>query len=113
MAEILTFYEEALKTLEDDGIRRRRKGGWIKLYGNIWDVLPTFEWLLERLEDFKAKAADLPDSKFIIINLNAAWDKLNEYYNKLDETPVYYATVALHPSLKWNYFKGEWKDHPD
>lgn len=113
MTEILSFYEEALRTLEGDGTRRRRKGGWIRSYGNIWDALPTFEWLLERLEEFKARAGELPDSRYIVVNLNAAWDKLNEYYSKLDETPVYYAAVALHPSMRWDYFEKEWEEHPD
>jgi hypothetical protein len=40
--------------------------------------------------------------------MNLAWKKLNEYYEKLDETPVYYAAVALHPAYRWAYFENWW-----
>jgi hypothetical protein len=33
-------------------------------------------------------------------NLNAAWQKLDDYYSRTDATPIYRAAVFLHPTLK-------------
>jgi hypothetical protein len=35
------------------------------------------------------------------------------YYELLDRSPVYYAAVALHPEMKFEYFEQEWEDKPD
>ncbi|RYC79205.1 hypothetical protein BFJ63_vAg17916 [Fusarium oxysporum f. sp. narcissi] len=29
----------------------------------------------------------------------------------LDETPIYYTALALHPAFRWGYFEYEWKDN--
>jgi hypothetical protein len=34
-------------------------------------------------------------------NINAVWQKLNDYYKRTDATPIYRAAVFLHPRLKW------------
>jgi hypothetical protein len=31
----------------------------------------------------------------------------------LDDTPAYYAAVALHPDMKFEYFQEEWSDHTE
>jgi hypothetical protein len=46
------------------------------------------------------------------INLNRGWLKLQKYFEKLDETPIYYAAVLLH-SLYKHFCKYAWADHPD
>ena len=46
-------------------------------------------------------------------NINAAWQKLNDYYERLDDNVVYVAAVVLHPRMKWRYFKTKWSDHED
>ncbi|RKK12671.1 hypothetical protein BFJ66_g18236, partial [Fusarium oxysporum f. sp. cepae] len=84
LARLLGFYEDAVKTLEGDGQQRRRKRGWVGSYGNVWEVIQGFEFLLEVLEDYKKLA--------------------------LDETPIYYTALALHPAFRWGYFENEWKD---
>ena len=70
------------------------------------------EWLMKIFEEAKARTAeatieDYPDQEAIEdhydININAAWSKLEKYYKKLDDTPVYYAAVLLHPNLKRFY----------
>ncbi|EGU89475.1 hypothetical protein FOXB_00005, partial [Fusarium oxysporum f. sp. conglutinans Fo5176] len=33
------------------------------------------------------------------------------YYSRLDETPIYYTALALHPAFRWGYFENEWKDN--
>ena len=42
-----------------------------------------------------------------------AWEKLEKYYNILDETPIYYAAVALHPAYRWGWFEQVWAQNPD
>ncbi|KAJ3578354.1 hypothetical protein NPX13_g2213 [Xylaria arbuscula] len=111
-AAILTHYESAVKLLEGDGIQRKRRG-WTGSYGNIWEVIFRFEFLLAKLEEYKAIANTLPDSNHFRANINLGWQKLDEYYKKLDETPVYYAAVALHSRFRWNWFENKWADRPE
>ncbi|KJZ68664.1 hypothetical protein HIM_11949 [Hirsutella minnesotensis 3608] len=113
LAKLLGFYEDAVKTLEGDGQARKRKHGWTGSYGNVWEIIQGFEFLLEVLEDYKQLAAELPDAEHLWININLGWEKLNKYYSRLDETPIYYASLALHPAFRWGYFENEWKGNPD
>ena len=46
-------------------------------------------------------------------NINAGWQKLDEYYKRLDDNVVYVAAVVLHPRMKWRYFKTKWSDRED
>ncbi|EXU95447.1 reverse transcriptase domain protein [Metarhizium robertsii] len=39
--------------------------------------------------------------------------KLDEYYNRLDETPIYYTSLALHPAYRWGYFETVWSGRPE
>ncbi|KAM5529824.1 hAT family dimerization domain protein [Fusarium oxysporum f. sp. phaseoli] len=110
LARLLGFYEDAVKTLEGDGQQRRRKRGWVGSYGNVWEVIQGFEFLLEVLEDYKKLASEIPDAEHFRININLGWEKLNKYYSRLDETPIYYTALALHPAFRWGYFENEWKD---
>ena len=66
-------------------------------HGAIWEVLITFEWLLNQLEEQKDRLAavnyedpDAPEDH-LAINVNSAHAKLSEYYTKLDDSPIYYA----------------------
>ena len=38
-------------------------------------------------------------------NINAAWQKLNEYYTRTDDMSIYRLAVFLHPLLKWRWFE--------
>jgi hypothetical protein len=42
------------------------------------------------------------------INIRLAWQKMNDYYTKLDNTPLYVAAVVLHPRLKWRWIEDHW-----
>ncbi|KAJ0132354.1 Uncharacterized protein HZ326_24576, partial [Fusarium oxysporum f. sp. albedinis] len=46
------------------------------------------------------------------IGINLAWDKLDEYYQRLDETPIYYTAMALHPAYRWDWFDETWAHKP-
>jgi hypothetical protein len=109
---ILGFYENTLKQLEGDGQIRRRKGGFEGSYGNIWEVLDCFEFMLGKLEYYKQVAVDHPDPEQFRIGLNLAWEKLDNYYGKLSETPIYYGVLALHPAFRWGWFERTWVDKP-
>jgi hypothetical protein len=47
------------------------------------------------------------------INLNAAWQKLDDYYTRTDATPIYRAAIFLHPTMKWRWFERYWGLKPD
>ncbi|KAG7404643.1 hypothetical protein Forpi1262_v015756 [Fusarium oxysporum f. sp. raphani] len=110
MEEVLVDFEEALRMLEGDAQRRPRKGGRVEAYGNMWDVASTYEFLMERLEEWKAVAGNYPDPEHFRVNINLGWCKLNDYYTKVDETPAYYASAILNPVSRWAYFENTWTD---
>ena len=111
-AELLQYFEGAVKTLEGDGIQCKRKRG-TESYGNIWDVLIGYEFLLGHLEKAKSLINQYPEPEHFKVNINLAWKKLDQYYNKLNDTPIYYATVALHPAYHWGYFEVKWATKPE
>ncbi|KAM3537964.1 hypothetical protein ARSEF1564_009127 [Beauveria bassiana] len=113
LAKLLGFYENAVRTLEGDGQPRKRKQGWVGSYGNVWEVIQGFEFLLEALEGYKQLAYGIPDPEHFRINVNLGWEKLNKYYRLLDDTPIYCTALALHPAFRWGYFETEWQDRPD
>jgi hypothetical protein len=107
--EVLQPLKSATKRLEGRGTSGR--------FGAIYEVLPVFEYLLGEFEqrykpyelvDYEATGA--PEDH-LAINLKAAWAKLNRYYQKLDESPVYYAACCLHPYYK-QYCDRAWRDKP-
>ena len=98
------------------GLEARGKSG---NFGAIYEVIPAFEGILTQYKqmcttygDVNFNTASAPEDH-LYINLRAAWEKLNYYYGKLDDSPVYYAAVCLHPFYK-NYCQNSWEtDHPD
>ncbi|EXU94519.1 hypothetical protein X797_012410, partial [Metarhizium robertsii] len=109
---ILQSFEDAVKALEGDGIQRKRKGGHFESYGNVWDVIVGYEFLLAELEKAKAMVNQYPEPEHFSVNINLGWKKLDEYYNRLDETPIYYTSLALHPAYRWGYFETVWSGRP-
>ncbi|OBS16496.1 hypothetical protein FPOA_27385 [Fusarium poae] len=103
--EVLQHFEHVLITLEGDGQQRKRKEGYIGAYGCPWDTLLGYEYLLGKMEVYKAAAHRYPDPEHFKVNINLCWKKLDKYYSRLDETPVYYAAIALHPAYRWGYFE--------
>jgi hypothetical protein len=39
--------------------------------------------------------------------------KMDDYYIKLDDNPIYTAAVILHPRMKWQWLEKNWKERPD
>ena len=40
--------------------------------------------------------------------VNSTWLKLDKYYTKTSESPVYITTLVLDPSIKWEYINLTW-----
>jgi hypothetical protein len=104
--EILQPLKSATKRLEG-----RVKGGCFEA---IYKIIPVFEYLLSEFEQqyklyklVNYKATGTPEDH-LAINLKAAWAKLNKFYQKLDESPVYYAACCLHPYYK-QYCDRAWR----
>jgi hypothetical protein len=38
--------------------------------------------------------------KHFLTNINLGWQKMDNYFNKTDATPIYRVVVVLHPHLK-------------
>ena len=47
------------------------------------------------------------------INIKLAWQKLDGYYDKLDDTPLYVAAIVLHPRMKWKWLERAWQERPE
>ncbi|KAK8120366.1 restless-like transposase [Apiospora kogelbergensis] len=89
---ILTSFESVLKKLEGDGQIRHRATGLRGSYGNVWDVLPSYEFLLKQLEDTRRIANGIPDPI---------------------QFKFYYASLAFHPAYGWAKISHFWDRHPD
>jgi hypothetical protein len=46
--------------------------------------------------------------RYLRLSIVTAWQKLNEYYTKLGESPLFAASIILHPSLGMSYLKVNW-----
>lgn len=79
---------------------------------NAWEVLPCYEFLLNHLERLMEQYRHDPDED-LKLNIQLGWQKLNEYYTKLDDTEVYMAAVALYPQLRLAKIKQLWADRAD
>lgn len=103
---LLEPFAEATRLLEGRGKHGR--------HGAIWEVLITFEWLLDQLEALKDRLKEVdyndPDSPedHLMTNVNLAHAKLSTYYAKFDDAPVYYVATVLHPHYK-HHLEALWK----
>jgi hypothetical protein len=46
--------------------------------------------------------------RYLRLSIVNAWQKLNEYYTKLGESPLFAASIILHPSLGMSYLEANW-----
>ncbi|OWT42267.1 restless-like transposase [Pochonia chlamydosporia 170] len=111
---ILHDFYVVVQVLQGDTQSRRRSTGVEETFGSMTDVLEAFEFLLGKLEEAKALIHQYPEPEQFGFNINLGWMKLDKYYHTLKDSPVYYAAAALHPAVRWTYFKDIWsQDHPD
>ena len=69
------------------------------------NVLPAMDFILDQLEQYKISWKN--DAR-IASAINNAWAKMEKYYRKTEETPVYVATLVLDPKYKWGYIEKNW-----
>lgn len=100
--------------------------------GAIWLVLPQYEQLLTHFEELRVRYPANLQARTIVedagrmsqlsyitseshfaANINLGWQKLNEYYSLLENSPVYIAALVLHPAIKWRYLEKKWNYRPD
>ena len=80
--------------------------------GALYDMLPTIDYLLAHLESAKSLFA-ASESLHLMSSIELAWSKLNKYHALIEANTVLYAAVALHLSLKFDYFEVNWSEHVD
>lgn len=148
---LLTELKEVLEPLYHQTMRTQ---GWAKqgTHGALWEILAGVEYLLEKMEDWKAlfdtpavptvsnrrrrrhqlspvsqalpdhiraeytdqtpqqRYENLSDDSRIYFRLSVlnGWKKLNEYYIKLGESPLYAAAVILHPGMGLRWLEAQW-----
>jgi hypothetical protein len=56
----------------------------------------------QTLEEFKHLSKTFPDAERFRVRVNLAWEKLDKYYNLLDEIPIYYTALGLHTAYRWD-----------
>ena len=119
---IITRYVEILKPLKDATLALEGHIGG--RFGAIWRVLPQYKVVLQHFEslikqypvdDQIATAEDgseqlqhLTAEQHFSLNVKIAWQKMDAYYTKLDNIPLYVAAVVLHPRMKWRWLEEQW-----
>ncbi|TKA79670.1 hypothetical protein B0A49_04709 [Cryomyces minteri] len=53
------------------------------------------------------------DHLILCTHINLGWQKLNDYYLKTDRSPVYLASMVLHPAFTWEWIRNRWRARPD
>ena len=78
----------------------------------FWDYYITLSWMLDQVDAFRVefKEEASKDTTFSVLSdcCSHAWQKVEKYYVKCDQTPVVYAAVMLHPAKKHHWFKERW-----
>ena len=105
MYKLLGKFNVVLRVFEGDGQTRERLDGSLRAYGLIWHVVFAFEFMLETLEEAKHQLVHEDHLDHWRIAVDCAWGQLDKYYQRLDDCPVYYASVALHAAFRWQYFE--------
>ena len=77
--------------------------------GALFNVLPTFDSLLHKLETAKKKYVKSNNTNFATC-VNLAWRKMDEYYDKSDDSKVYFVASVLDPRIKLRYFEKYWPE---
>jgi hypothetical protein len=111
--QVLPVFEDLLRHFEQQAFIYPVKGRLLPV--NIHSQPPA--GFSQELDDVATQLTAIPDEQLTAedhfsINIDLAWQKLDQYYSKLDESPVYVAAVVLHPCHKWRWFEKRWKERP-
>ena len=77
-------------------------------HGAIWEVLPSIEYLFVHLKSVKDRLSVIGNMKSLMVGINLAIIKLEEYYALLDDSAVAVASLVLNPRHKWKYLERKW-----
>ena len=139
---VITRYVQILKPLKDatvalEGHIGGRFGAVWRVLPQYEKVLQHFESLIEQYPittepqaaatatSFDTSNAFTADSlsalpatqstaeRHFNVNIKLAWQKMNDYYCRLDNTPLYVAAVVLHPRMKWRWIEEQWQERSD
>ena len=136
---VITRYIDILKPLKDATMQLQ--GHANGRFGAIWQVLPIYERILshferqvyqypiaqelthkDQLDDNNHLTAEalkaitesaITSEHHFSISIKFAWQKLDSYYSKLDNTALYVAAVVLHPRMKWKWIEYTWRERPE
>jgi hAT family C-terminal dimerisation region len=75
------------------------------VFSKTWDTLCHFQ-------ELRSKNPDSPEYAWLEGAANSAWLKCEQYYQRADESPVYYAAEVLQPSRKWVWLHEQWASDP-
>ena len=97
--------------------------------GGFWEYFPTFELLLDHLEEAEEgtvtrldengeyctvdifKDMDAKTRRWLKVHVKLAWKRLDKYYNLFYQL-AYIAAVLLHPCKKWRALEELWEGYP-
>ena len=75
--------------------------------------MPCFEYLLNHLETLVERYRHREEDQLYRASVDLGWQKLNEYYTKLERSPVYVAALVLHPAYKFKVIERLWSSNPE
>lgn len=82
---------------------------------SLQDIIPYYDWILSHLytacQDFKCQAEANNQnemSRWLHLCAEAAWEKANELYRKIDDSPAYYTARVVDPQSKFEWFEQRW-----
>jgi hypothetical protein len=101
---------EVLEMLEPLKYFTKRMGGRPSKHTahGIRDVYDSIQYILTQLEKLKVEYAESANSKAFWVAIEHAWAKADDYYTKLDDSPVYTAAMLFDPRGKLEYLKVNW-----
>jgi hypothetical protein len=115
---VITEYIDILKPLKT-AIKRLKGRSKSSSFRTITKIIPIFEYLLtyykQRVNAYEAvnyNEHNKSPEDHITINLRAAWQKADDYYSKLDDSPAYYAAIILYLMYKY-YCDKAWAKKPN
>ncbi|KNG46889.1 transposase-like protein [Stemphylium lycopersici] len=115
---VITEYIDILQPLKT-ATKRLEGRGKRGSFGAIAEIISVFEYLRtyyeQRVNAYEAvnyNEHDESPEDHIAINLRAAWQRADDYYSQLDDSPAYYAATILNPMYKY-YCDKAWARKPD
>jgi len=78
------------------------------IIGHLYEASQRFK----RLSDTADNESEAQMYEWLHISAEAAWDKANALYKKVDDSPAYYAALTMDPRYKFEWFEQRWGSNP-